>query len=73
MFDIKVLEKYKTVKDSLSAIEVIRGFYKDMWSEADEAKDNSAMDEIDERLSELDVMQVELENTLKDYTGYLAQ
>ncbi len=73
MFDIKVLEKYKTVKDSLSAIEVIRGFYKDMWSEADEAKDNSAMDEIDERLSELDVMQVELENTLKDYTEYLAQ
>lgn len=73
MFDIKVLEKYKTVKDSLSAIEVIRGFYKDMWSEADEAKDNSAMDEIDERLSEIDVMQVELENTLKDYTEYLTQ
>ena len=73
MFDIKVLEKYKTVKDSLSAIEVIRGFYKGMWSEADEAKDNSAMDEIDERLSELDVMQVELENTLKDYTGYLSE
>ena len=73
MFDLKVLNKYTNAKETLDAIEVVRNFYKDRWSEADELKDNSALDEIDERLSELDVMQVELENALKDYKEFLEQ
>ena len=73
MFDLKVLNKYTNAKETLDAIEVVRNFYKDRWTEADELKDNSALDEIDERLSELDVMQVELENALKDYKEFLEQ
>lgn len=73
MFDLKVLDKYTNAKEAINSIEVIRNFYKDMWSEADELKDNDAMDEIDTRLAELDVMQVELERTIKDYKEYLSQ
>ena len=73
MFDLKVLDKYTNAKETLDAIEVVRNFYKDRWAKADELKDNNALDEIDERLSELDVMQVELENALKDYKEFLEQ
>lgn len=73
MFDLKVLNKYTNAKETLDAIEVVRNFYKDRWAEADELKDNNALDEIDERLSELDVMQVELERALKDYKEFLEQ
>lgn len=73
MFNLKVLDKYIEVKSALAAVETIRRFYKDMWVEADDNKDDSALDEIDTRLSELDVMQVELERTLKDYKEFLNQ
>lgn len=73
MFNLKVLDKYTNAKETLNSIEVVRNFYKDMWSEADERKDNDAMDEIDTHLAELDVMQVELERTLKGYKEYLQQ
>lgn len=73
MFDIRVLNKYTNAKETLDAINVVRNFYKEMWAEADDAKDNNALDEIDSRLSELDVMQVELEKVLKDYREFLEQ
>ena len=73
MFDLRVLNKYTDAKDALGAVNVIRNFYKDRWTEADEAKDNDALDEIDVRLSELDVMQVELEKTLRDCKEFLEQ
>ena len=73
MFDLTVLDKYIEVKESIRAVDTIRRHYKAMWSEADEIKDNEALDEIDTRLSELDVMQVELEKTLDDYKEYLEQ
>lgn len=73
MFDLRVLNKYTDAKDALGAVNVIRNFYKDRWTEADEAKDNDALDEIDVRLSELDVMQVELEKTLSDCKEFLEQ
>lgn len=73
MFDLSVLNKYTNAKEALNAIEVVRSFYKSMWAEADELKDNNALDEIDTRLSELDVMQVELERTLDGYKEFLMQ
>lgn len=73
MFDLTVLNKYTNAKEALNSIEVVRNFYKDLWSEADELKDNNALDEIDTRLSELDVMQVELERTLDGYKEFLQQ
>lgn len=73
MFDIKVLEKYNIAKNSLAAIEIIRGFYKEMWNEADKAKDDSILDDAEERLAALDVMQVELEDILNGYMEYLLQ
>ena len=73
MFDLRVLNKYTDAKDALGTVNVIRNFYKDRWTEADEAKDNDALDEIDVRLSELDVMQVELEKTLSDCKEFLEQ
>ena len=73
MFDLKVLDKYSNAKDALDAIEVVRGFYKDRWVEADSFKDNDMMDEVDVRLSELDVMQVEMEKTLDDCKEFLQQ
>ena len=73
MFDLSVLNKYTNAKEALNAIEVVRNFYKSMWAEADELKDNNALDEIDTRLSELDVMQVELERTLDGYKEFLMQ
>ena len=39
MFDLKVLNKYTNAKETLDAIEVVRNFYKDRWSEADELKE----------------------------------
>ena len=73
MFDLKVLNKYTSAKEALHAVERVRNFYKDMWAEADEIKDNNALDEIDTRLSELDVMQVELEQSLNDCKEFLQQ
>lgn len=73
MFDLTVLNKYTNAKETLNAIEVVRNFYKGMWAEADEIKDNNALDEIDTRLSELDVMQVELERTLDGCKEFLQQ
>lgn len=73
MFDLKVLDKYSNAKDALDSIDVVRGFYKDRWAEADGLKDNDTMDEIDVRLSELDVMQVEVEKTLDDCKEFLQQ
>ena len=73
MFDLTVLNKYTNAKEALNAIEVIRSFYKNLWTEADELKDDNALDEIDTRLSELDVMQVELERTLDGYKEFLMQ
>ena len=64
MFDLAILNKYTNAKEALKSIETVRKFYKEQWAEADGVKDNSALDEIDERLSELDVMQVEIENIL---------
>ena len=64
MFDLEILNKYTNAKEALKSIETVRKFYKEQWAEADDVKDNSALDEIDERLSELDVMQVEIENIL---------
>ena len=71
MFDLSVLNKYTNAKEALNAIEIVRNFYKSIWAEADEIKDNDALDEIDTRLSELDVMQVELERTLDEYKEFL--
>ena len=73
MFDLTVLNKYTNAKEALNSIEVVRNFYKNLWTEADELKDNNALDEIDTRLSELDVMQVELERTLDGYKEFLMQ
>ena len=73
MFDLKILDNYTEAKEALNSVEVIRNFYKNRWSEADDSKDNDMMDEIDVRLSELDVMQVELERTLSDYREFLEQ
>ena len=73
MFDLTVLNKYTNAKEALNSIEVVRNFYKDLWTEADELKDNNTLDEIDTRLSELDVMQVELERTLDGYKEFLMQ
>lgn len=73
MFELTVLNKYTEVKKALDAIETIRNVYKFMWALADDNKDNNAMDEIDEKLSELDVMQVDLEGTLNEYKEYLEQ
>ena len=73
MFDLKILDNYTEAKEALNSVEVIRNFYKNRWSEADDSKDNDMMDEIDVRLSELDVMQVELERTLSDYRKFLEQ
>lgn len=73
MFDLSVLNKYTNAKEALNSIEVVRNFYKNLWTEADELKDNNALDEIDTRLSELDVMQVELERTLDGYKEFLMQ
>ena len=64
MFDLATLNKYTNAKEALKSIETVRKLYKEQWAEADDVKDNSALDEIDERLSELDVMQVEIENIL---------
>lgn len=61
MFDFVILSKYVNVKEAIKSIEIIRMFYKGLWTEADNKKDDTALDEIDERLAELDVMQVELE------------
>ena len=73
MFDLKILDNYTEAKEALDSVEVIRRFYKNRWSEADDSKDNDMMDEIDVRLSELDVIQVELERTLSDYREFLEQ
>lgn len=73
MFDLTVLNKYTNAKEALNSIEVVRNFYKNLWTEADELKDDNALDEIDTRLSELDVMQVELERTLDGYKEFLMQ
>ncbi len=71
MFELNIYNKYADIRDALRAVEVIRSFYKDMWAEADEVKDNNVLDEIDTRLSELDVMQVELEKYLNDCREFL--
>ena len=73
MFDLTVLNKYTNAKEALNSIEIVRNFYKNLWTEADELKDDNALDEIDTRLSELDVMQVELERTLDGYKEFLQQ
>ncbi|SFU57693.1 hypothetical protein [Butyrivibrio sp. INlla21] len=71
MFDFVVLGKYVKVKEALRSIEVVRSFYKELWAEADNEKDSASLDEIDERLAELDVMQVELEKVEDECVGTL--
>lgn len=71
MFELNIFNKYADIKDALRAVEIIRGFYKSLWMEADEVKDNNMLDEIDTRLAELDVMQVELEKYLGDCREFL--
>jgi len=73
MFRLDILDNYTRTKEALNAVETVRRCYKGLWAEADEIKDNNAMDEIDTHLSELDVMQVELESVLKDYKEFLEQ
>lgn len=73
MFDLKVFCKYTDAKEALKGVELVRGYYKSIWAEADAVNDNNIMDETDVRLSELDVMQVEIEKTLNDYKEFLAQ
>lgn len=73
MFNLTVLNRYIEVKKALESIENVRKVYKIMWALADDNKDTNAMDEADEKLSQLDVMQVDLEKTLDDYKEYLEQ